>query len=179
VRSRFVDVDGPAIHAALAESDPEMAKALRATDRQRLIRAFEVLEATGRSLAYWQRSATQPVLHGRRVAKFFLDVPREILRQRIQTRFRAMMISGVIEEVAALECLDLSLPATKTLGLRELLAVRAGRMSETEAVARAVTQTGQYAKRQVTWARQRMADWLWIQAPEPNKIVAEILRNVI
>src|SRR5579859_4470124 len=78
VRAQFGRLEGPAIHAALSERDPEMASELRPSDRQRMLRALEVIEATGRSLACWQKQKPTPTLEGMRLAKFVIDVPREL-----------------------------------------------------------------------------------------------------
>jgi tRNA dimethylallyltransferase len=179
VRAKFGRLEGPAIHAVLSERDPEMASELRPSDRQRMLRALEVIEATGRSLACWQKQKTTPALQGMRLGKFVIDVPRELLRERISSRLRSMISHGVLEEVAVLERLDPALPAAKILGLRELIALRAGYLPEEDAAQKVAILTAQYAKRQVTWARQRMADWTWERADEPHTIIAEILQKLI
>jgi tRNA dimethylallyltransferase len=178
VRAKFDWLGADAFHRELMNSDPASAGKLRASDRQRMLRAAEVLEATGRSLAVWQQGPSRAVLDRLRVAKFVLDVPRVTLRARIAARLRAMIGQGALDEIAALEAIDTALPAAKVLGARELLALRKGLVSEEVAIARAVTRTCQYAKRQLTWARHRMADWRWISETEPDKIVAEILRHL-
>jgi tRNA dimethylallyltransferase len=178
VREKFDLLGAEGFHRALTSRDPASAAKLRATDRQRMMRAFEVLEATGQSLTTWQQSPPLAVLDRLQVAKFVLDIPRETLRARIDARFRAMIGQGALDEIAALETIDPGMPAAKILGARELLALRVGRIAEDAAVARAVTLTCQYAKRQVTWARHRMADWTRIAEIEPDKIIAEILRHL-
>jgi len=151
-----------ALHAELAARDPATAAGLRASDPQRVLRAYEVFEATGRPLAHWQEAKGKPVLGDLPVAKFVLDLPRPELRARIETRFRAMLDEGALEEAAALEGLDPALPAAKILGLRELLALKHGKLGKEEAIRNAVTATRQFAKRQSTWFRNRMADWSWV-----------------
>jgi tRNA dimethylallyltransferase len=89
--------------------------------------------------------------------------PRPELHRRINLRFDSMLEAGAIEEAAALEGIDASKPAAKILGLRELSAVKKGTMALDEARAAAQAATRQYAKRQVTWFRHRMADWLWLE----------------
>ena len=179
VRAQFASQNGPAIHALLSERDPEMASELRPSDRQRMLRALEVIEATGHSLAFWQKQKPTPALEGMRLAKFVIDAPRELLRARISSRLQSMIGEGVLDEVAALEGLDPALPAAKILGLRELIALRAGHLAEEDAIRKVAILTAQYAKRQATWARQRMADWAWERADEPHTIVAEILKKLI
>ena len=177
-RARYGRLEAPALHRVLAERDPETARSLRPSDKQRILRALEVLEATGAPLTHWQKRKGQPVLKGMRVAKFFLDVPRELLRDRITARLQAMIAEGALEEVGSIEGLDPALPAAKILGLREFTALREGRFKADEAIARVATLTGQYAKRQSTWARQRMSDWTSIRAIEPHTIIAEILTQI-
>jgi tRNA dimethylallyltransferase len=158
-RARLEEIGVAALHGELAARDPATAAGLRATDPQRVLRAYEVFEATGRPLAHWQKAKGKPVLGDLAIAKFVLDLPRPELRARIDTRFRAMLDGGAMEEAAALEYLDPALPAAKILGLRELLALKDGRLGKEEAIRNAVTATRQFAKRQSTWFRNRMADW--------------------
>lgn len=143
-----------ALHARLAVLDPETAAALRASDSQRVARAFEVVTGTGRGLAAWQRAGgTGPAPW--RFASVVLDPPRDVLRAAIATRWGAMLAGGVVEEVRALASLGLdpALPAMRAHGVPELLAHLEGRMTLEVASARAVLNTGQYTKRQATWFR--------------------------
>jgi tRNA dimethylallyltransferase len=167
-----------ALHDELAARDPETASRLRPSDPQRLLRAYEVLEATGLPLAHWQTRKGKPVLDGLRVAKIVLDVPRPELRERIETRFKAILADGAPTEAAALKGLDPTLPAAKILGLRELWALGSGDLTEEEAVRLAVTATRQFAKRQTTWFRNRMADWNWLVAQRSGNILPTILEQV-
>jgi tRNA dimethylallyltransferase len=158
-RALFSQIGNEAFHAELAARDPEMAAVLHPGDSQRMLRAFEVFEATGKSLAFWQQNEGKPVLDGLRLARFVIDVPRDILRVRIEDRFRAMLAAGAMEEALALEDLDPALPAARIIGRRELLALHDGAMGRDEAVERAVIATRQYAKRQDTWFRNQLPDW--------------------
>jgi len=167
-----------ALHAELATRDPETASRLRPSDPQRVLRAYEVWEATGLPLAHWQTRMGKPVLDGLRVAKFVLDVPRPELRERIETRFNAMLADGAQKEAAALKGLEPALPAAKILGLRELWALAAGELEQPEAVRLAVTATRQFAKRQTTWFRNRMSDWNWLSAQQSGNILPTILAQV-
>jgi tRNA dimethylallyltransferase len=163
-RARLEEIGVAALHAELAARDPETAAQLRPTDPQRVLRAYEVFEATGRPLTRWQTEMGNPVLDGMQRRKFVVDIPRPELRARIETRFRAMLSEGALEEASALEGIDPSLPAAKILGLRELWALRRGDLSETQAITLAVTATRQFAKRQMTWFRNRMADWTRLES---------------
>ncbi len=160
------------LHRRLAERDRETAAGLRPSDPQRILRAWEVLEATGRPLAQWQSVPAEPILKGMRLARLLLDPPRERLRAAIATRFAAMLEQGGLDEARALEGLDPSLPAAKLLGLRPLQALARGEMDRQAAIAEAVTATRQFAKRQTTWFRGRMGHYLRFD-PEKSNIIAE------
>lgn len=152
----------PELHAELARRDPEMAARLRPTDPQRLIRALEVLDATGRSLASWQEEATRGPLDPADTLCIALAPDRAILRDRIAARLEIMVAEGAIEEAAKLDArgLDPSLPAMKALGVRPFAAHARGEISLDEALERTRLDTGRYAKRQSTWFRNRMPGWL-------------------
>lgn len=169
-RALATEIGPQALHARLAARDPETAAGLRPSDPQRVTRAWEVLEATGTPLAVWQARKGRPVLAGLKLAKFVVDTPREALRARIAERFAAMVENGGLSEAAALAGLDLSLPAAKLLGLRPLQALAAGQMDRTTALERAITDTRQFAKRQMTWFRHRMADYAWVEGTLRNFI---------
>jgi tRNA dimethylallyltransferase len=176
VRARSEELGADAFFAELVSRDPETR--LRASDRQRVLRAMEVFEATGRPLAHWQKSAGRAVLEGLAVARFVISPPRPALHAHIDARFETMLASGAVEEAEALEGLDPALPAAKILGLRELAALRAGTLDLSLAKAAAQAATRQYAKRQLTWFRHRMKDWAWIEAQDLSNILAEILSHV-
>jgi tRNA dimethylallyltransferase len=143
------------LHERLAARDPRTAAALRPSDPQRTLRAWEVLEATGRPLVEWQRAPAEPILAGMRIARILLDPPRAALRDAIAARFETMVEKG-LGEARALEGLDPSLPAAKLLGLRPLQALARGEIDRKTAITQAVTATRQFAKRQMTWFRGRM-----------------------
>lgn len=174
-RELLAAIGNEAFHAALAERDRELAAQLKPGDRQRMLRAFEVFEASGKPLSYWQRNAGKPVLTGLTLAKFILEIPRPLLRDRIEQRFRAMLAGGAVEEALVLEDLDPSLPAAKIIGRRELIALHRGLLSQEEALARAVIATRQYAKRQETWFRNQLADWARIDATDDRNIITKML----
>jgi tRNA dimethylallyltransferase len=90
-----------------------------------------------------------------------VDPGREVLRERIATRFGAMFENGAVEEVRALLGLGLdpNLPAMKAIGVPEIAGWLRGELGRDEAIARTVIATRQYAKRQRTWLRNRMGDW--------------------
>jgi len=160
-RALLDDIGVEALHARLTDRDPVTASRLRASDPQRVLRAFEVFEATGRPLAEWQSVPAEPVLKQRKIAAFVLDPPRAELRLRIAARFEAMLEQGGLEEARKLAGLDPALPAAKLLGLRPLQALAAGTLSRAEALDAAITGTRQFAKRQMTWFRHHMPHYIW------------------
>jgi tRNA dimethylallyltransferase len=172
---RRAELGPEAFFAELAARDPQTAAKLRAADTQRTLRAYEVLEATGRSLAYWQTQMGKPLLAGMTLARFVIAPPRAELHRRIDTRFDAMLEAGAMDEAAQLADLDHALPAAKILGRRELLAARAGALALDEAARLAKIATRQYAKRQMTWFRGRMKDWEWVEAANFYEIAAKLL----
>jgi len=154
-RALLVQIGVRELHKRLAARDPRTAAALRPSDPQRTLRAWEVLEATGRPLVEWQRAPAEPILKGMRLARILLDPPRAELRAAIAARFESMVEQG-LGEARALEGLDPSLPAAKLLGLRPLQALARGEIDRKAAITQAVTATRQFAKRQMTWFRGRM-----------------------
>lgn len=157
---RRLEEDGPeALHGALAARDPVMAARLSPGDGQRVARAWEVLEATGRSLAAWQRPAGQaddgP---GRAFLSIVLTPPRDVIYAACDARFKAMLAAGALDEASALSAqgLDPGLPLMKAVGLRELLRHLSGEISLAEACRLGQQATRRYAKRQLTWIRHQM-----------------------
>jgi tRNA dimethylallyltransferase len=168
---------GP-FHTALAERDPDTAARLAPGDRQRLLRAWEVVAATGRTLGAWQRESTPSGLAAECAAIVLLP-PRAEHYALCDARFAAMMDEGAPAEVAALMARGLApdLPAMKAVGVREVSHWLAGRSSREEAVAAAQQATRRYVKRQTTWLRHRMADLqpLTLFAQYSESFVPEIL----
>jgi tRNA dimethylallyltransferase len=160
-RALLAEIGAAELHARLGARDPQTAAQLRPSDPQRVVRAWEVWEATGRPLAQWQKQTRAPVLQGLRLARFVLDPPRPLLRDAIARRFEAMLDQGGLQEALALKSLDPGLPAAKLLGLRPLIALAEHTLSPEEAIDQAVTATRQFAKRQMTWFRRHgNCDWI-------------------
>lgn len=153
-RALAAEIGAPALHARLAARDPATAARLEPGDAQRVMRAWEVLEATGEGLTtWWQRPAVPPAPW--RFAHVQLDPPRAAVRAAIDARFLAMIAAGALEEVRALGALGLdpALPAMRAHGVPPLLAALGGAMPLDQAIARGQAMVRQYAKRQATWFR--------------------------
>ena len=167
VRIEAEDEPTPALHARLAARDPLTAARLRPSDRQRVLRALEVVAATGRPLAVYQGAREAPALPANAWSGLFLAPEREALNARIEARFDEMLSGGALDEVATLAArrLDPALPVMRAVGVPQLIAHLDGRLSLAEARAQAVRDTRRYVKRQFTWARHQMPEFAWA-APE-------------
>ena len=138
-----------------------MAERLSPSDTQRLTRALEVLEGTGRSLAYWQHQKGTPLLKAATTVGLVMRPERAALMTRCDMRFDRMLAEGALDEVRGLlgAGLDRKLPAMGALGVTSLAAYLIGDSDLESAVARAKLDTRQYVKRQLTWLRSNMVSW--------------------
>lgn len=158
LRRRLAAEGSTALHRALATRDPETAARLQPGDGQRIVRALEVLEASGRPIGAWQAARSAPLVDLSQASALVIEPDRAALAAAIERRFDGMLEAGALEEVAALRALalDPALPAMKAIGVRELSAVLDGQGTLAEAAARAKAATRQYAKRQATWFRHQL-----------------------
>jgi tRNA dimethylallyltransferase len=162
------------LHEILAGRDPAMAARLAPTDRQRMVRALEVLDSTGRSLDSWQQAAGQPVLQADDTLRLVVSPDRKELAARHEARVDAMLREGALAEVHALLQLQLSpeLPVMRALGVVPLAAHLRGAVSAEEAAAALKGDTRRYAKRQRTWLKRHMFAWNWLNTQQMERIVA-------
>lgn len=169
-RERLVREGGAVLHDELAARDPASAARLAPADGQRIVRALEVFEHTGRSIGDWQARRAPAIVDPGTARRLVLDVDRAALTRRIERRFDDMMASGALDEVRALVArgLDPNLPAMKAIGVPELSAALAGETTLEDAVSRAKTATRRYAKRQATWFRNQLdSSWTKIAPDTP------------
>ncbi len=169
VRASAEGVETPALHARLAAIDPQDAAEVRPSDRVRILRAMDVITATGRSLAAWRQAGeAPPLIQPARALRIVLSPARALLHQRIAERAEQIVHHGGLGEVEALLGLGLDpdLPVMKAIGVRELGAHLKGDISLDEAVAAIKTETRRYAKRQTTWFRNQMGDWRSVESAD-------------
>lgn len=165
VRNRWRDAGTsmpPAdLHAELQRRDAETAAQLRPSDRQRIVRALEVIEATGRPLVRWQQIKGRPVLAEDDVAKFVVTRARSELYERAGRRFRQMLEEGALAEAERMAQMQLApaLPAMRALGLQPLIDLLSGKVSREAAIESAERDTRHFIKRQLTWLRRYMISW--------------------
>ena len=165
------------LHARLAALDPIMAARLRPSDPQRVLRALEVIEATGQSLSTFHSKRERPTFDGLASLGVVVTLERPQLRARIDQRFDAMMEQGALDEVRRLASrgMDPALPAMRALGVSALLNVLAGACDLTTAVSEAKTASRQYAKRQITFARHQLPTF---RPVDPSEAVRDIVANL-
>lgn len=154
------------MHEKLDETDPAAAAEINPGDPQRILRALEVFEASGRSILDWQKRQTPPLVDEASARKYLLLPDRAELHRRIEQRLDRMIDLGALAEIEALRRLrlDPALPAMKAIGVPQFLAAADGSVELETAVENAKTATRQYAKRQMTWFRNQL-DESWTTLP--------------
>ncbi len=151
-----------ALHRRLAEVDPPAAARIHPNDAKRIIRALEVAATASRTLSASFAPAPHPVFSHQMM---IVDLPRALLRDRIDRRVEAMFAAGLVEETRAALALPGGIGPTagQATGYAEAIAVIAGRMTVSEAIRLTQQRTRQLAKRQLTWLRS-FAGAVWVTA---------------
>lgn len=161
-RALQATIGNPAFHGELQKIDPVMAHRLNPNDSQRLIRAYEVIMATGISLYDWQQQPHIKPLPDAVFHSILIDAAREVLRDRAMWRLHQMIDHGVLDEVAAFAAriergeLPDDCSPTIALGYRPFLAHLRGGVTREAALKQAHIDTAQYIKRQQTWLKHQM-----------------------
>jgi tRNA dimethylallyltransferase len=144
------------MHARLAAVDPAAAGRIHANDPQRIQRALEVFELSGRPISDIHHEKQTDTLKYRVLKLGLIPADRAILHGLIQLRFEQMLADGLVDEVRGLYSrndLTAELPAMRAVGYRQVGAFLAGKSGYDEMVEQAIVATRQYAKRQLTWLR--------------------------
>lgn len=164
----LLDKEGPeSLYRQLLQVDAVLAEKISSQDGQRIVRALEVYDATGKKLSWWQKKKTRPLISSNSLEKILLMPPRQLLYERIHKRLNSMIERGALEEVVAMKKLMLSplLPAMKAIGVSEFISYLEGYRSFENALETVQTQTRRYAKRQMTWFRHQFDDeWMLISS---------------
>lgn len=160
----------PWMHQRLGEVDPVAAARLKPMDSQRIQRALEVFEVSGKTLTeHWQEQEHQPLPY-QVVNLAVCPSDRAVLHERIALRFRQMLKEGFLDEVRALyqrEDLNTSLPSIRAVGYRQVWEYLEGEMDYDTMVERGIIATRQLAKRQITWLRS-WDDLHWLESGSPK-----------
>ncbi|BCM25161.1 tRNA (adenosine(37)-N6)-dimethylallyltransferase MiaA [Methyloradius palustris] len=172
----------PAMHEKLAQVDPETAARLKTTDAQRIQRALEVFELSGKPMSALYKETEQTALPYRLLKLALVPSDRAVLHQRIADRFDAMLAQGFLDEVQRLrkQYPDLSheSPAMRCVGYRQALEFLDGKVDKTEFREKGIAATRQLAKRQLTWLRG-MDDIVEVDCLNPamNEVVLDSINN--
>ena len=162
VVARYEEIGAEAFYAELKSRDPIMAERFHVNHKARIIRAMEVLDATGKSLAQWQELPREAPPEDWDFTLHKVLPERETLYKRCNQRFEWMLENGALEEVKAFDTRIQSgevkdgVPICKALGYKELRSYLNGENSREDAITAAQTSTRQYAKRQMTWLRNQL-----------------------
>ena len=178
---RFVETEGEeALHARLAQLDPETAASLHPHNVKRVIRALEFYAQNGKAISAHneeQREKKSPY----NLAYFVLNAPRPLLYERIDKRVDQMMAAGLLEEVSGLKAMGIErgMSSMQGLGYKEILDYLDGKADLPETIRIIKRDTRHFAKRQLTWFR-REEDALWIEKDQfgydDDKILAYMLQ---
>ncbi|WP_420028842.1 tRNA (adenosine(37)-N6)-dimethylallyltransferase MiaA [Metarhizobium album] len=168
VRLKLRDLGPEALFRDLMERDPQVAGTLNPQDGQRIVRAIEVLDSTGRSISTFQQTAGPMVIDPDRARKIVVLPDRTVLHDRINRRFERMLEEGAVDEVRALLALDLpaDVPVMKAIGVSQIAGLLRGELDRAAVIESGAAATRQYAKRQMTWFRNQMDDsWERLSTP--------------
>lgn len=166
----------PALHRQLAAVDPVAAARIRPQDAQRIMRALEVWQLSGRPITQWQQAGRRTAPPWRVLKLVLAPTDRGLLHERIEQRFRAMLEHGLIEEVQQLRRLPgvhAELPSMRAVGYRQTWAFLDGELDRTELERQGIAATRQLAKRQLTWLRREF-DAFWV---DPTRQPGDIIRR--
>ena len=151
---KIIQQKGPQLlHKALKRVDPISADKIAATDAERIIRAYEVYLATGKPMHWWQQQPRDS-FRGVRWLKIGINLPRNLLYQRINQRVEEMFRCGLLEETHSLLVqFPKTSQAFKAIGYRQAAACIGGSLTMDEAIEETQKVSRHYAKRQMTWFR--------------------------
>lgn len=160
--------------ADLEREDPVTHARIDRANPMRIQRAWDVLRTTGRGLSDWHSGVTPPLLSGPKCVRLVVSPEKHILNNNINKRFHKMVYQGALEECAHFKAsgYDPMAPSGRALGAAELIAHLEGEISLQDAIERATIVTRQFAKRQRSWFRGRMADWDWVDPTRGDPLEA-------
>ena len=179
-REKLEDLGNENFRELLSKNDPVSARRIKSGDTNRLLRAWEVLTATNKPLSYWHEQSRETESQ-HRFFKVCLMPERKALYSKCDKRFLDFIEQGAAEEARALDFINVSpeLPASKTLGLLELIKYTRGELGLSDAIAQAQRTTRRYAKRQLTWFRHQLDEDFLIQNLRCRKTVSDCLKKIV
>ena len=191
IEKQATDVGWRALHSELAAKDPETAARIHPNDPQRIQRALEVIELSGRKMSDLHRQQREQKPEegpgrdwGYRVLKIVVcPRSRQELHTRIERRFDQMLDAGFLDEMKALRArgdLDPSLPSMRCVGYRQAWSYLDGESTFEEMCQKALAATRQLAKRQLTWLRQESAAlWYDLDVKSARESVLEVVSHFL
>lgn len=155
---------------ALKTLDPNILARIDQNNPMRLQRAWEVVTATGKPLSEWQAETPEPLISPDSADLICLNAEPDWQRARIDARFETMVEIGALQECEAAMARGWNpdLPSSQAIGAAQLIAHLKGETSLDAAIDASKIATHQYAKRQRTWAKNRMKSWAWQNSDDPN-----------
>ena len=179
-REKLKDLGNENFRELLSKNDPVSARRIKSGDTNRLLRAWEVLTATNKPLSYWHEQSKETASQ-HKFFKVCLMPERKALYSKCDKRFLDFIEQGAAEEARALDFITVSpeLPASKTLGLIELIKYTKGELELSDAIAQAQRTTRRYAKRQLTWFRHQLDEDFLIQNLRCRKTVSDCLKKIV
>lgn len=160
VRGMHLAIGNEEFYKVLSQVDPIVADKISSNDYKRMLRAYEVIKFTGKSILQWQRECKYSALPLENVSMIILEPERKALYEKINKRFIHMLDNGVMEEVKKILDMDCepSRGIMKSHGIPELVSFIRGEIKLEEAIAKAQQVTRNYAKRQTTWFKHQFND---------------------
>jgi len=166
--------------ALLKEEDPATAQLIDCCNPMRVIRAWEVLKATGIGLAKWWDTPQYSVLRNRKFISFTLNTTSKMmLEMRIKSRAYDMISRGVLDEVANfMRLYSYEVPASKAIGYKDIVDCIKGDITQQEACDRLYCSTRAYARRQYKWFKKYMSSWIWVDGIEIDAVYDSIIKRI-
>ena len=179
-REKLKELGNENFRELLSKNDPVSASRIKSGDTNRLLRAWEVFTATNKPLSYWHEQSRETGSQ-HKFFKVCLMPERKALYSKCDKRFLDFIEQGAVEEARALDFITVSpeLPASKTLGLLELIKYTKGELELSDAIAQAQRTTRRYAKRQLTWFRHQLDEDFLIQNLRCRKTVSDCFKKIV
>ena len=161
----------------LEKNDPDVLEKIDVKNQRRVQRAWEVLKATNKSILYWQSNNASPLVSSD-ATLLLVEIERESLTKRISARVDFMLESGAIKEVEKVykTCWDVNLPFSKAIGAQDIISYLNSGISLDKLTQNIGLKTRQFAKRQRTWHRNYMKNWISI---DPSKISGSSIQEIV
>ena len=166
-------------YSKLIQLDPSVKNKILSTDQQRVIRAYEVIKFTKKSIYEWAKK-TKSEFTNYDIKKIFLNTPRDILLKNIEKRTDGMINKQTIREVKYFQTLKIkkSLSANKIIGLDEINKFIHQKETLNNTKLHINIKTRQYAKRQMTWSRGHMANWNMLYNTDLPLLLKKVLKVI-